>query len=231
MALVSLLLYFITAYRIWFLTLLGALVAGLIWRRRPGTRQLLALLSATAVLVLLVLLLGPRLNSWFLYRYGTPGQALVTRTDTTEARHNRRLVVRYHTQLRRPNAPVAEVTFKSNRFSAYPLSSGVGDAYPVPGQPFSVRFVPGAEPNFVIVANAAGSPLVRRRSCPELLRRISQIAKQYDADSTNLALNRQYAAAIREYLHGECTSPFLSRFYNEQQKRLTGQAARAAAAR
>ncbi|WP_400190168.1 hypothetical protein [Hymenobacter sp. B81] len=219
MSALSLLLHFTTTHRFLLVPLGLVVLFAAAWVLRLDLRGRGRLVLLYGVLLVLNVFAGPRLNAWFLHRYGIWAEALVTHQEGTYRRYNKHPVLRCWVLLRRPGAGSAQSSFDTDDFNLYPAPPD-GYQYPAPGQPFTVRYVPGAEANFVILGDDPASAFVRQQQCTGALQQLSQAARQYQFDSADGGFRAEYRAQLTQYLRRRCGNPGLDEHYAHELRRL-----------
>ncbi|WP_144640162.1 hypothetical protein [Bordetella genomosp. 13] len=102
-----------------------------------------------------LLIWGPGMISPLVYRYGTPGQAVIVSSRETGNVYNNRPVLRYAVSLQKADGVRIDTKFDSSDFNVYPSRSEV--VYPAAGRPFPVRYLDSRPENFVIVMDGGGA--------------------------------------------------------------------------
>lgn len=175
----------------------GAVIVG-IWAissNEPGKKRPRFLPWLLIPLGLVNVLCGPRLNGAMLYRHGRDADAVITSYEHTGSTYNDQEVLRYHVAIRPPGGEAFEGRFESMDFNVYPSENSV--SYPSQGETFTVRFIPGAPENFVIVADD-GRPYARRVICDEPLEKLRDAARKLDFEPRSASFRASYDRALRE---------------------------------
>lgn len=198
----SLFLYYVVSYRfiLMFGLLLPAFVSLWLFRKYRWAARI------SIVLILLFgitnIIWGPSFNNRFLHRNGQEADAVVTSIEQTNNSYNDQPVMRYHVVLRTADGQSAKSTFASDDFNVYPNPYD-GFSYPGVNEPFRIRYIPGAEKNFVIIGDG-GSVYATRLRCNELRIDLSAAQQQYKFDQQNREFRQEYAESIRRLLDAGC---------------------------
>ncbi len=149
-SIVSSVLHFLVSYRFLLVPVfaLPGVALFFVLRKRLGNRAI-PVLSVFGTLGIVNLIWGPALNNRYVHVNGVDGSAVVVRVKPTSTRINRVTVMEYEVVLKTADGSTLKTSFLSSDDNVYPEPSGPHQL-PPPGQPFTVRYVPGAEHNFII---------------------------------------------------------------------------------
>ncbi len=199
MAVLSSVLGFLVRHRFALLpVLIGAgLILGMIRVAGSGEGGKKRLRIAPWLLIplgLVNVLCGPHLNGAMLHDHGIDAAAVITSSEETGVEYNDQRVQRHHVAMRPPGGEAIEGAFDDMDFNVYPSGNSV--SYPMQGEPFTVRFLPGAPDNFVIVADDR-SPYARRVTCDEPLEKLGDAARKLDFEPGSAAFRAAYDRALQ----------------------------------
>lgn len=205
MSILSAVLHVLAVYRFFLLPgfILGSLALSGI-ARACGRRRLTVLGPGLVMILAMVNVFdGPQLNGAFLHRNGIDATATVTGVQDTGSEYNDQRVQRHTVAFRSPGGEAQLATFDDDDFNVYPAPGGDGISYPSPGEVFTVRYIPGAPSNFVIVTDD-GSPYARRVGCADPLEQLEQARRAWEFDRTSARFAEAYAARIEAVLRQRC---------------------------
>jgi hypothetical protein len=134
-------------------------------------------------------------NGAMLHQYGNDAAAVITSHEETGSTYNDVEVLRYHLAMRPAGGEAIEGTFESMDFNVYPSGNSV--SYPMQGEAFTVRFVPGAPGNFVIVSDD-GTAYARRVTCAEPLEALGDAARKLEFEPKSASFRAAHARALAE---------------------------------
>ena len=159
------------------------------------------------------IIIGPMINAKFLNEFGTLADGMVTGIFKTSTLYNEEPVYRYETLIRKPDGSSLETSFTSMDFNVYPASTK-GIRLPTAGVQFKIKYVPGAESNFIIMADER-SEFVDQQECMTLLANIAQAESKLGFDSENENYKNLLRTNIEQYINIDCGNQFLKDHYKK----------------
>ncbi len=159
------------------------------------------------------IIIGPMVNAQFLNKYGVLGEGVVVDVERTNTTYNEEPVMRYNTLIRKQDGTSFETSFTSMDFNTYP-NSFKGFRIPPPGVEFKVKYVPGAESNFVIMAEE-DSQFSNTSRCNDLLMKIGTTQNKLKFDETNENYKKELETHVQAYLNANCGNDALDTYYRD----------------
>ncbi|WP_028775956.1 hypothetical protein [Shimazuella kribbensis] len=150
------------------------------------------------------LVFGTEMNNAFLKANGTKADALITEIELTNSTYNDVPISRYHVLIRIAENKTIKTTFEDTNFNIYPDPED-GYQYPNQGEKFTIQYIPGAEGNFLILANDH-SPYSKRLSCSAYYNKMMTAKEEYGFSPTNTLFIKKYKNALQTYISQVCDS-------------------------
>jgi|GEM_PF-134000 len=153
-------------------------------------------------------------NAPFLNSFGTKGSAVIISEERTNSQLNENWVYRYSVILKTAEGEDVETEFTTMSATYYPPSNSI--VLPIVGERFSVKYIPGAPHNFVILNNDEHSAHVIRKKCTDVSVRIFEAKNRYEASSQNQKYIQQYRQELSAYI-ASCSEyqPQLVKIYQQ----------------
>ena len=162
---------------------------------------------------ILNIIIGPMVNAQFLNKFGVLADAVITDVEGTNTMYNEEPVMRFNTLIRKQDGSSHETSFTSMDFNSYP-SSFKGFRIPSPNVEFKVKYIPGAESNFVIMAEM-DSEFSNSARCTDLLMNIGVAQNKLNFDEENEKYQLELEEQVKLYLNADCGNKALDKYYQE----------------
>jgi hypothetical protein len=220
MVILSALLYFINHHP--GLTILAVSGIGLgagtvlaIWRQQVLWYSLvipLLLLSSISFFIV------PFVNALFLNAFGTRATAVIVHKQETNEMLNESYIWNYDAVLKTADGRELALQFSTTSVAIYPVRNEI--LIPPEQDPFIVKYIPGFEPNIVILcdeSNYGKQRKVERDRAP-----VEKAPGQYAVSPTNQAFINEYRGALQAFLrrHRDDTDPDLIEDYQQELNKL-----------
>ncbi|WP_028775439.1 hypothetical protein [Shimazuella kribbensis] len=201
MNLLSNVIHFFVAHRIilLFVLIIGSLIIGSILPNKDSELGMSSILVPTIIILLSVVnvIWGTDFNNAFLNAYGITGNGVITKSELTISDDTR-----YYVLMRTQKNETIQTTFTDMNFNIHPKPED-GYLYPYKGEKFTIKYIPGAEDNFIILANDH-SPYSKRLACSGYQEKIDNAKTEHDFESSNATFTKNYADALRTYITNQC---------------------------
>jgi hypothetical protein len=192
---------------------LGALLA--MWRQQA--------LWCTLVIPFLILssiglFIFPFVNAFFLNACGTRATAIIVHKQETNEMLNESYIWDYDAVLKTADGRDVALEFSTTSVAIYPVRNEI--LIPPENDPFIVKYIPGFEPNIVILCDE--SNYGKRRKIERDRAPIEKAAGQYVVSPTNQAFIKEYRDALQAFLrrHRDDADPDLIEDYQQELDKL-----------
>jgi len=157
-----------------------------------------------------------RLAHFLIYKYGETGTAVITEIEQLDINTRYGGEQRYFVLLKTDDGEILETQFESWDRNFYPKSSSGWYVYPLPGQEFSVKYMPKNLKLFVILTEL-NSDYSKAINCSKLQRNWGDLQNKIEFDPENVAYKKTYASSLKNYVESDCEeNDFLLEYYEDE---------------
>jgi hypothetical protein len=191
----------------------GALLA--IWRRQA---LWCTLVIPFFFLSSISLFIFPFVNALFLNAFGTRATAIIVHKQETNEMLNESYIWDYDAVLKTIDSRDVALEFSTTSVAIYPVRNEI--LIPPEDDPFIVKYIPGFEPNIVIMCDE--SNYGKRRRIERDRAPIEKAAGQYTVSPMNQAFIKEYRGALQAFLrkHPDDADPDLIEEYQQELDKL-----------
>jgi hypothetical protein len=164
------------------------------------------------------LFIFPFVNALFLNAFGTRATAIIVHKQETNEMLNESYIWDYDAVLKTTDGRDVALEFSTTSVAIYPVRNEI--LIPPEDDPFIVKYIPGFEPNIVILCDE--SNYGKRRKIERDRAPIEKAAGQYAVSPTNQAFIKEYRDALQAFLrrHRDDADPDLIEDYQQELDKL-----------